>query len=122
MNEFELIDEIVHALGRAAAGTWVRLGPGDDSAVTAVPPGAELVSSIDALVADVHFPGAADPELIGYRAMMVSASDLAAMGAGPGFALEFRSGLRPRSEPGRVNRAGAEATAVGRFSRGPALA
>jgi len=87
VNEFELIDEIVHALGRAAAGTWVRLGPGDDSAVTAVPPGAELVSSIDALVADVHFPGAADPELIGYRAMMVSASDLAAMGAGPGFAL-----------------------------------
>jgi len=87
VNEFELIDQIVDALGAAAAGEWVRLGPGDDSAVTAVPEGAELVSSIDALVADVHFPAAAAPELVGYRAMMVSASDLAAMGAAPGFAL-----------------------------------
>lgn len=87
MNEFELIDVIVAELGATAAGEWVRVGPGDDAAVTAVPAGAELVSSIDALVAGVHFPSAAGAELVGYRAVMVSASDLAAMGAAPGFAL-----------------------------------
>lgn len=87
MNEFQLIDAIVAELGDVAAGEWVRLGPGDDGAVTAAPPGTELVSSIDALVAGVHFPAAADPELVGYRALMVSASDLAAMGAAAGFAL-----------------------------------
>jgi thiamine-monophosphate kinase len=65
----------------------VRTGPGDDSAVTAVPPGMELVSSIDTLVGGVHFPVAAGAELVGYRALMVSASDLAAMGAVGGFAL-----------------------------------
>jgi len=36
-------------------------------------------------VADVHFPADAAPWLIGYRAIMVSASDLAAMGAEHGW-------------------------------------
>ena len=87
MNEFELIDAVVAALGDATTGADVRLGPGDDAAVTMPPADFDLVSSIDALVADVHFPADADPALIGYRAMMVSASDLAAMGATGGFAL-----------------------------------
>lgn len=87
MNEFELIDVAIAELGSAAAGEWVRTGPGDDSAVTAVPPGMDLVSSVDALVGGVHFPLTAGAELIGYRALMVSASDLAAMGAAGGFAL-----------------------------------
>jgi thiamine-monophosphate kinase len=87
VKEFLLIDQIVAALGEVAAGACVRIGPGDDAAVTATPPGMELVSSIDALVADVHFPAAAGPSLIGYRAIMVSASDLAAMGAAGGFIL-----------------------------------
>jgi thiamine-monophosphate kinase len=87
VNEFELIDAIVAELGPAAAGPNVRVGPGDDAAVVEVEPGTDVVSSIDTLVGDVHFPAAAGPELIGYRAIMVSASDLAAMGAGDGFAL-----------------------------------
>lgn len=87
MNEFELIDAVVAELGDAAGGDRVRLGPGDDAALTTVPAGMELVSSIDALVADVHFPVLAAADLVGYRAMMVSASDLAAMGADPAFAL-----------------------------------
>jgi thiamine-monophosphate kinase len=87
VNEFELIDVIVAELAGTAAGEWVRVGPGDDAAVTAVPAGAELVSSIDALVGGVHFPVGAGAELVGYRAVMVSASDLAAMGAAAGFAL-----------------------------------
>jgi thiamine-monophosphate kinase len=87
VNEFLLIDQIVAALGEVAAGACVRIGPGDDAAVSTVPRGMELVSSIDALVADVHFPAEAGPALIGYRAIMVSASDLAAMGAAGGFIL-----------------------------------
>lgn len=87
MNEFQLIDAIVAELGPAAAGPQVRVGPGDDAAVIEIAPGMEIVSTIDALVGDVHFPAAAAPELVGYRAIMVSASDLAAMGAENGFAL-----------------------------------
>ena len=87
MNEFELIDAVIAELGGAAFGEGVRTGPGDDASVTAVPPGMELVSSIDALVGGVHFPAGAGAELVGYRALMVSASDLAAMGAEGGFAL-----------------------------------
>jgi len=87
VNEFELIDDIVAGLGPVAGGPHVRVGPGDDAAVIAVPAGMELVCSIDALVGDVHFPATAAAALIGYRAIMVSASDLGAMGASDGFAL-----------------------------------
>ena len=87
MNEFELIERIVSVLGRAADGEHVRLGPGDDAAIVALPPGRELVSSIDSLVSGLHFPAHASPYLIGYRCVAVSASDLAAMGALPSHAL-----------------------------------
>ena len=83
MNEFELIDEIVRVLGEVTEGPSVVVGPGDDSAALRVPEGQLLISSIDALVSGVHFPETADPHLIGYRAIMVSVSDLAAMGAEP---------------------------------------
>lgn len=81
MNEFELIDEILAVLGTAAEGGVI--GPGDDCAVIAPPPGELLVSSIDTLVGGVHFPLTAPGALVGYRAIMVSLSDLAAMGAEP---------------------------------------
>ncbi len=87
MNEFELIDEIVRTLGDVAEGDAVVVGPGDDSAALRVPPGQLLVSSIDTLVEGVHFPQGAPGELIGYRALMVSLSDLAAMGAQPAMVL-----------------------------------
>ena len=85
MTEFELIDAILATLGDRAAGPLTRVGPGDDAAVITVPRGMDVVSSIDTLVADVHFPADAAPWLIGYRAIMVSASDLAAMGAEHGW-------------------------------------
>ncbi len=87
MDEFTLIDRLVSALNGQDAGPAVVLGPGDDAAVLRVQEGVELVGSLDTLVADVHFPVSAPPLLIGYRAMMVSLSDLAAMGAQPHYAL-----------------------------------
>ena len=87
MNEFDLIGRVVGALGEVSSGGELRVGPGDDASVSRVPQGCELVSSIDTLVAGRHFPEDADPERIGYRAMMVSVSDLAAMGAEPGVVL-----------------------------------
>ena len=82
-NEFDLIATIVDALGDATAGESVVLGPGDDAAVLRLPPAHELVVSTDTLVAGRHYPADAAPELVGYRALAVSVSDLAAMGARP---------------------------------------
>ncbi|EPN35932.1 thiamine monophosphate kinase, partial [Pseudomonas syringae pv. actinidiae ICMP 19096] len=61
----------------------VVLGIGDDCALLALPLGEQLAISTDTLVADVHFPAVCDPFLLGQRALAVSASDLAAMGARP---------------------------------------
>jgi thiamine-monophosphate kinase len=81
VNEFELIDEILSVLGETARGGVID--PGDDCAAVAVPEGELLISSIDTLIGAVHFPDDAPGELVGYRAVMVSVSDLAAMGALP---------------------------------------
>ena len=85
-GEFELIQDVIRSLPPADA-PWLRVGPGDDAAVLRVPQGWELASSIDSFLAGTHFPAAASPELIAYRSMMASLSDLAAMGAEPAWAL-----------------------------------
>ena len=87
MDEFALIDAVVEVLGDRAAGDWIAVGPGDDSAVIDVSPGHQLVASIDSLIADVHFPADAPAQLIGYRALMVALSDVAAMAATPRYVL-----------------------------------
>lgn len=86
MSEFDLIAALLEELGDAARSADTVLGPGDDCAISRVPDGDELVSSIDTLVADVHFPAAAPAELIGFRALCISFSDIAAMGARAAFA------------------------------------
>lgn len=86
-GEFELIDAIAEALGPATSGEGVTVGPGDDAAVLAMPPGHELVASTDTLVAGRHYPPGAPAENIGYRSVAAATSDLAAMGAAPAWAL-----------------------------------
>lgn len=61
----------------------VRCGIGDDAAVIDVPPGMELVLSMDTLVDGIHFPAGTSPEDIGYKSLAVNLSDMAAMGAEP---------------------------------------
>ena len=85
MAEFDLID--LTAQRCAVVRGDVRLGIGDDAAVVAVPAGQDLVVCTDTLVAGVHFPlhtAAAD---VGWKALAVNLSDLAAMGATPAWAL-----------------------------------
>ena len=87
MGEFALIDEIVAQLGEQSRAAWVSTGPGDDATVVQVTPQHEVVASIDSFLEGVHFPPSAPPEDVGYRTFMASASDLAAMGAKPRYAL-----------------------------------
>ncbi|MDX1299075.1 MAG: thiamine-phosphate kinase [Pseudomonas sp.] len=88
MGEFELIRHYFAAASCAQAGEGVALGIGDDCALLELPAGEQLAISTDTLVNGVHFPESADPFLLGQRALGVSVSDLAAMGATPiGFTL-----------------------------------
>ena len=83
MGEFELIGRYFAAAACARPGGEVVLGIGDDCALLALPPGEHLAVSTDTLVAGVHFPDPCDPFLLAQRALAVSVSDLAAMGADP---------------------------------------
>lgn len=88
LGEFELIRQYFAAAACARVGGDVALGIGDDCALLTLPPGEQLAVSTDSLVAGVHFPDPCDPFLLGQRALAVSASDLAGMGATPiGFTL-----------------------------------
>ena len=95
MNEFELIERIFSQMQAAPSSSSnvdkgnVEKGIGDDAAVMSLPAaGARLVSCIDTLVQGRHF--SADWEqvnklafAIGYKAVAVNVSDIAAMGATP---------------------------------------
>ncbi|MCP9337076.1 thiamine-phosphate kinase [Stutzerimonas xanthomarina] len=88
MDEFELIRHYFAAAACARVGGDVALGIGDDCALLSVPVGEQLAVSTDTLVAGVHFSDPCDPYLLGQRALAVSTSDLAGMGATPiGFTL-----------------------------------
>lgn len=63
------------------------LAVGDDGAVLRPRPGMDLVVSTDMLVADTHFLPSADPQALGWKALAVNISDMAAMAAEPRWAL-----------------------------------
>ncbi|MCB1942588.1 MAG: thiamine-phosphate kinase [Candidatus Accumulibacter sp.] len=63
------------------------LGPGDDCALLAPAAGSELAISTDMLVEGSHFLPDTDPCQLGWKALAVNLSDLAAMGATPRWAL-----------------------------------
>jgi len=80
MTEFELISRY---FSRPCPDDAVLLAGGDDCAVLRVPTGEALLVSTDVLVSDRHFPAATAPFDVGYKALAVNLSDLAAMGAKP---------------------------------------
>lgn len=63
------------------------LGVGDDGAVLRPTHGQDLVVSTDMLVAGTHFLPDVDAEALGWKALAVNLSDLAAMGARPRWAV-----------------------------------
>src|SRR6185295_20013562 len=86
MNEFDFINRI-RTLARERAPGLLR-GIGDDAAVFKSSPGSDVVVSTDLLVEDVDFERRTTaPDLLGHKALAVSLSDIAAMGARPRWAL-----------------------------------
>lgn len=89
MNEFELIERIFSQMQAAQLlSSGIEKGIGDDAAVMALPAGSRLVSCIDTLVQGRHFSADWDQInnlafAIGYKAVAVNVSDIAAMGAAP---------------------------------------
>lgn len=80
-TEFDLIERFFSRL--SAPRQDIPLGIGDDCALLQVPSDRQLAVSIDTLVEGVHFFPGTDPEALGHKALAVSLSDLAAMGATP---------------------------------------
>ena len=80
VDEFGLIERYFR-FSKESAG--VALGIGDDCALLEAPAGSQLAVSMDTLVSGVHFLADSPPKLIAERALRVTVSDLAAMGASP---------------------------------------
>src|SRR5690606_11423307 len=90
LGEFALIGRYFQrsVLEQAGGHAAVALGIGDDAALLQPAPGCQWVISTDSLVQGVHFPEQYSPDDLGYRALAVAVSDLAAMAARPlGFTL-----------------------------------
>ena len=98
VHEFDLIARIRQ---RAAARGDVVLGIGDDCALLLPPPGMQLAVTMDALNVGVHFPPETAPADIGWKALAVNLSDLAAMGAQPAWGTLSLS--LPQGDPGFVD-------------------
>ena len=62
MDEFELIERFFTK--ESGSRSDIRLGIGDDAAVTAIDAGFELVIASDTIVVDTHFPANTEPHAI----------------------------------------------------------
>lgn len=84
MGEFEIIRTYFSG---QPDGWGVDVGVGDDAAVLAPARDQHLVACTDTLVAGRHFLPDTDPVALGWKALAVNLSDLAAMGAKPRWCL-----------------------------------
>jgi thiamine-monophosphate kinase len=96
MNEFDFINKLRRRVeyGTTSASSFIPhpsslvQGIGDDAAVFKSLAGNDVVVSTDLLVEDVDFRrDTTQPDLLGHKALAVSLSDIAAMGARPLWAL-----------------------------------
>ena len=100
MGEFDLIERFFKTQSdRALASNpgAIKLGIGDDCALIKTDPDEEIAITTDMLVSGRHFFADANPEWLGWKALAVNLSDLAAMGAKPlGFSLAL---ALPQADP-----------------------
>lgn len=95
LGELALLDRIAARVARATGAAvatpstaGVVLGIGDDTAALRWTPGALVLATTDALVEDVHFRRATSSSAdIGWKALAINASDIAAMGGTPRYAV-----------------------------------
>lgn len=80
LGEFELIHRY---FALRSERSDVLLGIGDDAAVLDVGADRKLVVALDTIVENIHFPSSTAAADVGYRALAVNLSDIAAMGAMP---------------------------------------
>ena len=86
LGEFGLIDRIRNIVGNESE--QVIQGIGDDAAVFESRPGWLTIFTTDALVQGVHFDLAYTPfDALGWKALAINLSDVAAMGGKPRYAL-----------------------------------
>src|SRR5574341_1265752 len=84
MNEFEFIRQLRDQLESHTHSARVIRGAGDDAAVIREIADRDLLITTDLLVENVDFRrDAILPQLLGHKALAVSLSDIAAMGARP---------------------------------------
>ena len=123
-GEFAFIDRIAPGCERGDPARVIR-GIGDDAAVVEVPGGVLLLTT-DMLIERVHFlRGTISPRQLGYKALAVNLSDIAAMGAVPHEALisiaippsvsveeldEIYDGMKALAAASRVNLLGGDTT------------
>ncbi|SDG91803.1 thiamine-phosphate kinase [Roseospirillum parvum] len=79
-SEFDLIGQVFAPLAKTLPGAFSLT---DDAAVLTPTAGHDQVTTLDAVVAGIHFLADDPPELVAKKAVRVNLSDLAAMGARP---------------------------------------
>src|ERR687886_1447558 len=94
MNEFEIIRQISGKLPKAPPEVLVTVG--DDCAVLRLGD-RDWVAASDMLVSGRHFKDWAVPEDVGYRAVAINVSDVAAMGGSPRFVLASGGAADPET-------------------------
>ena len=88
MDEFEFIDHLRARTEAQEHPSELFRGIGDDAAVIKQLTGRDSVVSADLLVQDIDFRlDSTQPSLLGHKALAVSLSDIAAMGARPRWAI-----------------------------------
>src|SRR2546421_11101688 len=84
MNEFDFIRRLRDEMQSQKHSSRLVKGIGDDAAVISQAAGRDVLISTDLLVEGIDFyRDATPPRLLGHKALAVSLSDIAAMGARP---------------------------------------
>jgi thiamine-monophosphate kinase len=122
LGEFDIIARYFAPLATESAALSLR----DDAAVLVVAEGYELIATCDTLIEGVHFLPDDPPDSIGYKALSVNLSDLAAKGArghvyllalavrrdtAPAWFEAFSAGLRELQQESGISLVGGDTTA-----------